>query len=444
MASFHVQADQENQNSNISRLKENRNRTSQHVTQKRSVLGILDSNTSRANIRTLKNVKGFENNAQKQKTKNIFTVHEDIISEEKTIIKEECELKPEVVGLEGKNDEALPHSLFVVPRKPLKDLKIPHLPQVVVEDDRMSESETPETLDTGSPMSVEKSVHKSPRVRETNKNVCELYNCDEYEREIFRYLRETETKHRPKPYYMRRQPDISSNMRVILVNWLIEVQEEYKMRTETLYLAVSFIDRFLSLMSVVSGKLQLLGTSAMFIAAKYEEIYPPEVHEFVYITDDTYKKKQVLRMEHLILKVLGFNLTSPTVNTFLSHIAVSCDLSEKLYHLAMYICELTLLEGDPFLQYRPSIVASSAVAVARNCMEYSDPWPHNMVVMTGYRLTDLLPCINDISKTHANAADLPEKAVCTKYSNPRWHCVSEIEPKPFLVKFPSPTVYSQN
>lgn len=53
MASFHVHADQENQNSHISRLKDNRNRTGQ-VTQKRYVLGILDSNTSRANTRTLK------------------------------------------------------------------------------------------------------------------------------------------------------------------------------------------------------------------------------------------------------------------------------------------------------------------------------------------------------------------------------------------------------
>lgn len=50
---------------------------------------------------------------------------------------------------------------------------------------------------------------------------------------------------------------------------------------------------------------------------KYEEIYPPEVEEFVYITDDTYSKKQLLRMEHLLLKVLAFDLTVPTINQFL-------------------------------------------------------------------------------------------------------------------------------
>ena len=103
---------------------------------------------------------------------------------------------------------------------------------------------------------------------------------------------------------MEKQPDITMNMRQILVDWLVEVSEEYKLQTETLHLAVNYIDRFLSLMSVQRSKLQLVGTAAMFIASKYEEIYPPDVSEFVYITDDTYTKRQVLRMEHLVIKVL--------------------------------------------------------------------------------------------------------------------------------------------
>lgn len=55
----------------------------------------------------------------------------------------------------------------------------------------------------------------------------------------------------------------------------------------------------------------------VFFFRKYEEIYPPEVDEFVYITDDTYTKRQLLRMEHLLLKVLAFDLTVPTINQFL-------------------------------------------------------------------------------------------------------------------------------
>lgn len=132
-------------------------------------------------------------------------------------------------------------------------------------------------------------------------------------------MRNLECSNRPKPTYMKKQIDITSSMRSILIDWLVEVCEEYKLNLETLYLAVNFTDRFLSQMSVLRGKLQLVGTASMYIAAKYEEITPPDVNEFVYITDDTYTKKQVLRMEHLLLKVLDFRMSSPTTNWFLSH-----------------------------------------------------------------------------------------------------------------------------
>lgn len=66
---------------------------------------------------------------------------------------------------------------------------------------------------------------------------------------------------------MKKQPDITNSMRAILVDWLVEVGEEYKLQNETLYLAVNYIDRFLSSMSVLRGKLQLVGTAAMLLAS---------------------------------------------------------------------------------------------------------------------------------------------------------------------------------
>ena len=55
----------------------------------------------------------------------------------------------------------------------------------------------------------------------------------------------------------------------------------------------------------------------MYLASKFEEIVPPEISEFVYITDDTYTKSQIVRMERMILKVLDFNLAAPTAHNFL-------------------------------------------------------------------------------------------------------------------------------
>lgn len=72
---------------------------------------------------------------------------------------------------------------------------------------------------------------------------------------------------RPKPGYIKKQPDITNSMRVVLVDWLVEVGEEYKLCAETIYLAVNYMDRFLSCMSVLRGKLQLVGTAAVLLAA---------------------------------------------------------------------------------------------------------------------------------------------------------------------------------
>lgn len=75
---------------------------------------------------------------------------------------------------------------------------------------------------------------------------------------------------------MKKQADLTHAMRSILVDWLVEVAEEYKLSRETLCLTVSYIDRFLSVMSVVRSKLQLVGTAAMFIAAYAISVTKPD------------------------------------------------------------------------------------------------------------------------------------------------------------------------
>lgn len=68
--------------------------------------------------------------------------------------------------------------------------------------------------------------------------------------------------------------------------------------------------------------------------------------EFVYITDDTYTKKQVLRMEHLVLKVLSFDLAAPTINQFLTQYFLHQPVSKQVENLAMvsYCERVPLLE----------------------------------------------------------------------------------------------------
>ena len=99
---------------------------------------------------------------------------------------------------------------------------------------------------------------------------------------------------------------IKPRMRNFLVDWLIEVHQQFSLIQETLYLTVAILDRFLQEegASISTKQLQLVGVTAMLVAAKYEEMYPPEVDDFVYITDKAYKQSEILQMEIRILKTL--------------------------------------------------------------------------------------------------------------------------------------------
>jgi len=211
------------------------------------------------------------------------------------------------------------------------------------------------------------------------------------------------------------------------VDWLVEVAEEYKLQTETLYLAISYIDRFLSYMSVQRAKLQLVGTACMFIAAKYEEIYPPDVGEFVYITDDTYNKRQVLRMEHLVLKVLNFDLSVPSSHLFVSQIADLGHCDERVKHLAMYLNELSLLQGDKFLCFPPSQVAAASVALARLTTDL-EAWPEHLANSAGYSAEQIQDCLLSLHSVHASAETSPQQSVREKYKSSKYSSVAEISP----------------
>ncbi|XP_015197333.1 cyclin-A1 isoform X2 [Lepisosteus oculatus] len=249
----------------------------------------------------------------------------------------------------------------------------------------------------------------------------------EYVKDIYCHLRESEVKCRPKPGYMKKQPDITNSMRVILVDWLVEVGEEYKLCLETLYLTVNYLDRFLSCMSVLREKLQLVGTAAALLASKYEEIYPPETDEFIYITDEAYTKKQLLRMEHLFLRVLGFDMTVPTTYQFLRQFLTIEAVCSRTENLALYVSELSLLDVDPFLKHLPSKVAAAAYCLANYTLN-GRLWPESLCAFTGYSVHEIAPCLQDLHKVYLGAADRPQQAMRVKYKSSKYCGVSLISP----------------
>ncbi|KAM9423831.1 G2/mitotic-specific cyclin-B2-like isoform 2-T2 [Salvelinus alpinus] len=140
--------------------------------------------------------------------------------------------------------------------------------------------------------------------------------CSEYIKDIYGYLQRLETQQSVRPKYMNGY-EINGRMRALLIDWLIQVHSRFQLLQETLYLTVAVLDRFLQVQTIGRKKLQLVGVTAMLLASKYEEMYSPEICDFVYITDNAFTKAHIREMEQLILQSLNFELGRPLPLHFL-------------------------------------------------------------------------------------------------------------------------------
>lgn len=247
-----------------------------------------------------------------------------------------------------------------------------------------------------------------------------------YVKEIFNHLRETEEKWCAQTGYLARtQTDINEKMRAILVDWLVDVHLKFKLLPETLFLTVNLIDRYLEKSTVSRQKLQLVGVAAMLIAAKYEEIYPPEVKEFEYVTDRAYKKEEILDMEGKILSCLNFNLTTPSSLKFLERYAMIARLDEKMLNMAKYLLELGLVEYK-MIKYTPSNIACSAIYLV-NKINKKEGWSSLMIKQAKYSETQLRPCAKDLCILLQNVGKSSLQAVRRKFSSNKYTQASKIQ-----------------
>jgi hypothetical protein len=186
----------------------------------------------------------------------------------------------------------------------------------------------------------------------------------EYVEEMYSHFRYKEESTSVRPTYMESQPHINNRMRSILVDWLVEVHLKFKCAPETLYLTVNLIDRYLERAEVSRPRLQLVGVTCLLIAAKYEEIYPPELRDLVYICDRAYSKRDILEMEEEVLKKLEYHVTIPTAHVFLVRFLKAGHADKKIVQLSCYLLDGTL-QSYSLLHYLPSQLAAAAVFIAR-------------------------------------------------------------------------------
>jgi len=253
----------------------------------------------------------------------------------------------------------------------------------------------------------------------------------EYVNDIYSYLRHLESVQNVKADYLAGQTELLPKMRAVLIDWLVGVHLQFHLLQETLYTTVAILDRFLQVEvgSITRNKLQLVGVAAMLVASKYEEIYAPEVKDFVYITDRAYTEKDILRMEIRILATLKFDLGRPLPLHFLRRASKAGGVEAATHTLAKYIVELSLGVYS-LCDLPPSKLSAAALALSMRLLDpasnLESVWSNNLVHYTKYTLDEIRPTIERLATVLTNAPSAKLATVYQKYSNKKFMKIARI------------------
>jgi len=196
------------------------------------------------------------------------------------------------------------------------------------------------------------------------KDTNNLATCAEYAEGIFAYLRNKEESMYAKDGFLKNQTEVTDKIRAGVIEWMVDTQLRFKLEDETLFLAINILDRFLEKEKVLRLRLPLLSATAVLIAAKYEEIYPPHLKDIMCVAEKPLNRDEIMKMEIQILQTLKFDISIPTVLRFLQRYSKLLQSDENERLTAQYICEFQLLDSK-MAKNSPSLLATSGLYLAR-------------------------------------------------------------------------------
>ncbi|EDW02619.1 G2/mitotic-specific cyclin-B isoform X1 [Drosophila grimshawi] len=260
-----------------------------------------------------------------------------------------------------------------------------------------------------------------------------LILVSEYVNDIYDYLYEVEEQQPIYPDHLEGQSEVSYKMRAILIDWINEVHLQFHLTAETFHLAVAIIDRYLQVVKDTKRKnLQLVGVSALFIATKYEELFPPAMCDFVYITDDTYTAHEIQKMELLILKAIDNNLSRPLPIHFLRRYSKAASADDRHHAMSKYFLELASLDYN-LASYKPSEIAAASLFLSLHLLNgnaraptgFNDRhWTPTLVYYSRYSAAHLRPITRQIAKLARDAPTAKLRAIFNKYQSNKFHKIA--------------------
>ncbi|KAK0050352.1 G2/mitotic-specific cyclin-B [Biomphalaria pfeifferi] len=210
-----------------------------------------------------------------------------------------------------------------------------------------------------------------------------------------------------KPDFLNNSPSITTKMRGVLMDWLLQVQNHEELKDETLHLCVDLIDRFLSVVNVEMPKLQLVST-------------------LCYLTDNTFVKSEVLLYERLILSTLKFDLSKPVCVTFLDRFLQAHNHPIEVEYLAKYLLDLTITSAH-LMPILPSLKAAAALYLSRLLLLDRVPvWTRNLHYYTSYSQESLMDMVTEMVNLLLKVRASKNQGAKNKYNTEHYKFISTI------------------
>lgn len=229
----------------------------------------------------------------------------------------------------------------------------------------------------------------------------EEFSCPDLAFTINERLRTEEKLYMPQSTYLSavNNRKIISKTRAALVDYLVRLHAEFHFASETLHIAVQLFDRYMSFASAEEerfARLTILVT--LYVASKLEEMYIPNLEEFVIGGDHCYNRENILIMEQHICECLDYDLCSPSSLAFLRRYSKIAKMNTMHHCFAKFLLEVSFY--DPVIvHWLPSFTAASALYASRfvhsrdpywnKCLEFHTSYPNRLVVMGARRIAKL-------------------------------------------------------
>uniref|UniRef100_A0A1B0BN71 Uncharacterized protein n=1 Tax=Glossina palpalis gambiensis TaxID=67801 RepID=A0A1B0BN71_9MUSC len=260
-----------------------------------------------------------------------------------------------------------------------------------------------------------------------------LLLVSEYVNDIYDYLFQLESEQPIVKNHLEGQVEVNVNMRAVLIDWINEVHLQFRLIPETFQMAVAIIDRYLQAVTDTKrSQLQLVGVTGLFIAAKYEELFPPPITDFVYITDESYTDSEIRKMELKMIKTLDCNLSRPLPIHFLRRFSKAAEAEDIQYAMSKYFIELAMIESN-MAYYKPSEIAASSLFLSLNLLKGNAKltvglddiyWTPTLQWYSRYCVEHIKPIARKIAAIARNARTVKLKAVYNKYKSAKFQRIS--------------------